>query len=228
MLLSDSWALLFSSQISADQFLTIGAGLGDLDEPTPWGTLAGAIGFIDRALPDEQLSAFAVRVREIFEPQYARLGWDARAGRERAHAATARAGPHRRSARVGGNEAIRAEAVTRFEANEINGDLANAILRVVASQDRPGDYETFLERYRNAAQSPRRAALLARTRGIQRRACRPRRRQQVLRRVPHSGRVGDVGTALDERHDRTERLATHDVALGRGAREVPAQHAVVY
>ncbi len=32
-----------------------------------------------------------------------------------------------------------------------DGDLANAILRVVASQDRPGDYETFLERYRNAA-----------------------------------------------------------------------------
>ena len=51
VLLSDSWALLFSSQISADQFLTIAAGLGDQDEPTPWGTLASAVSYIKRALP---------------------------------------------------------------------------------------------------------------------------------------------------------------------------------
>jgi puromycin-sensitive aminopeptidase len=149
VLLSDSWALLFSSQISAEQFLTIGAGLGDLDEPTPWGTLAGAVNFIDRALPDNQLARFADKVREIFEPQFDRLGWEVNDG-ESELTPQLRALVLQTLGTTGGNDAIRAEAVRRFEANDIDGDLANAILRIVASQDRPGDYETFLERYRGA------------------------------------------------------------------------------
>jgi puromycin-sensitive aminopeptidase len=149
-LLSDSWALLFSSQISAEQFLTIAAGLGDLDEPTPWGTLAAAVSFIDRALPKEQLPRFASKVREIFEPQFERLGWDATEG-ESELTPQLRALVLSTLGTTGANESIKAEAVKRFEANDINGDLANAILRVVASQDRPGDYETFFERYRTAA-----------------------------------------------------------------------------
>jgi puromycin-sensitive aminopeptidase len=149
-LLSDSWALLFSSQIDAEQFLTIAAGLGDLDEPTPWGTLAAAVSFIDRALPKEQLPRFAAKVREIFEPQFERLGWDATEG-ESELTPQLRALVLSTLGTTGANESIQAEAAKRFEANDINGDLANAILRVVASQDRPGDYETFYERYRTAA-----------------------------------------------------------------------------
>jgi aminopeptidase N len=149
-LLSDGWALLLSSQISAEQFLTIGAGLGNLDEPTPWGTLASAVAFIDRALPKEQLPRFAAKVREIFEPQYRRLGWDATTG-ESELTPQLRALVLSTLGTTGANEEIKAEAVKRFEANDINGDLANAILRVVAAQDRPGDYETFIERYRGAA-----------------------------------------------------------------------------
>jgi puromycin-sensitive aminopeptidase len=149
VLLSDSWALLFSSQISAEQFLTIGAGLGDLDEPTPWGTLATAVGYIKRALPDAQLTGFTERVREIFEPQFARLGWDALSG-ESELTPQLRALVLSTLGTVCADEEIRAEALTRFDANDVGGDLANAILRIVSSQDRPGDYETFLERYRTA------------------------------------------------------------------------------
>ncbi len=148
-LLSDSWALLFSSQISADQFLTVGAGLGDLDEPTPWGTLATAVGYIKRALADEQLPGFVERVRAIFEPQYARLGWEANSD-ESELTPQLRAVVLSTLGTVCEHEEIRVEALRRFDANDISGDLANAILRVVTSQDRPGDYETFLERYRHA------------------------------------------------------------------------------
>jgi puromycin-sensitive aminopeptidase len=149
-LLSDSWALLFSSQISAEQFLTIAAGLGDLDEPTPWGTLAAAVAFIDRALPEAQLPRFAAKVREIFEPQFARLGWDAVTG-ESELTPQLRALVLSTLGTTGANETIQAEAVRRFDANDIDGDLAYAILRIVSARDRPGDYETFYERYRNAA-----------------------------------------------------------------------------
>jgi puromycin-sensitive aminopeptidase len=149
VLLSDSWALLLSSQISADQFLTVGAGLGDLDEPTPWGTLATAVSFMKRALPDDQSSEFVERVRGIFEPQYARLGWEARPG-ESELTPQLRALVLMTLGTVCSDVAIRTEALARFDANEVSGDLANAILRIVSSQDRAGDYETFLERFRNA------------------------------------------------------------------------------
>jgi puromycin-sensitive aminopeptidase len=149
VLLSDSWALLFSSQISADQFFTIGAGLGDLDEPTPWGTLTNAVGYINRALPDEQRAGFVERVRSIFEPQYARLGWDPRSG-ESALTPQLRALVLLTLGTVCDDDAVRTEALKRFDADDVSGDLANAVLRIVSSQDRPGDYETFLERYRGA------------------------------------------------------------------------------
>jgi aminopeptidase N len=149
VLLSDSWALLFSSQITAEQFFTVARGLGDLDEPTPWGTLATAVGYVKRALPDDQLAGFIETVRAIFEPHYARLGWDAQRGESELT-------PQMRALVLGtlgtvcANEEIRAEALQRFDDNRVSGDLANTILRIVAAQDRPGDYETFLERYRNA------------------------------------------------------------------------------
>jgi len=149
-LLSDSWALLFASQISVEQFLNVAAGLGDHDEPTPWGTLATGVGFIDRALPAPQKSSFAEKVRAIFQPQFARLGWEPRPD-ESALTGQMRAMVLSTLGTVCADDDVRAEAVRRFEANNVSGDLANAILRVVTSQDRPGDYETFLERYRNAA-----------------------------------------------------------------------------
>ncbi len=150
VLLSDSWALLFSSQISADQFLTIAAGLGDQDEPTPWGTLASAVSYIKRALPQERTTVLAERVRAIFGPQFERLGWDARPG-ESALTPQLRAIVLNTLGTVCADEGIATEACRRFDANEVSGDLANAILRVVSSLDRPGDYATFLERYRGAA-----------------------------------------------------------------------------
>ena len=149
VLLSDNWALLLSSQIPAEQFLTVSAGLGDQDEPTPWGTLATAVNFIKRALPDDQLPGFAERVRAIFEPQFARLGWDARPG-ESELTPQLRALVLSTLGTVCANEEIQAEAVQRFGASAVSGDLANAILRIVSSLDRPGDYETFLDRYRGA------------------------------------------------------------------------------
>jgi len=146
---SDGWAFLFSSQISADQFFTVARGLGVQDEPTPWGTLAIAVNFIDRALPREQSAGLVAVVRDIFEPQFDRLGWDPSPGEGELT-------PQMRSIVLGtlgttGNNAdIKAEAVRRFEANDMPGDLANSILRIVAAQDRPGDYETFIDRYTNA------------------------------------------------------------------------------
>ena len=149
-LLVDSWALLFAGRVTWNEFLAIAQGLGDQDEPTPWGTVATAVDFVDRALDPSQHDAFAGKVREIFAHQFERLGWDARDGESELT-------PQMRAVvlgvlgTVGENESIRAEAIRRFESNVMDGDLARTILRIVATQCRAGDYETFLERYHNAA-----------------------------------------------------------------------------
>src|ERR1019366_6148526 len=97
-----------------------------------------------------QRASLVQDVRDLFNPHFTRLGWDSAKGESELT-------PQLRAivlgvlGTLGGDEAIRAEAVKRFEANDLDGNLARSILRVVANQDRPGDYEIFLERYRHAA-----------------------------------------------------------------------------
>ncbi|MGB8179623.1 MAG: M1 family metallopeptidase [Acidimicrobiales bacterium] len=148
-LLSDSYAALLANAITWSDFYAVAQGLGDQDEPNPWESVAAAIDMVRRALNDEQRVTLRDQVRQLFEPQLARLGWDPKNGE-------GQLAPQLRSLVIstlgvaGEDEGVRAEANKRFDANEIPGDIANAVLRVVATQDRPGDYETFLERHRVA------------------------------------------------------------------------------
>jgi puromycin-sensitive aminopeptidase len=148
-LVADSWASLLARQIGWDVFLGIAHGLGDQDEPTPWGTIATAFDFAHRALGAQQRDRLARAARALFAPQLARLGWDAKPG-ESELTPQLRAIVLGSLGTVGGDDSIRAEALKRFEANEMEGDLARTILRVVATQNRAGDYETFLERFHHA------------------------------------------------------------------------------
>jgi puromycin-sensitive aminopeptidase len=149
-LLADSWAALFAGHSTWAEFHAVAKGLGDQNEPSTWTSVATAVGFVNRALEDDRREAFAGVVRELFEPQFARLGWRARTG-ESEVTAQLRSIVISVLGTIGGDESIRAEAVTHFEANAMDGNLARAILRVVADQNRPGDYEIFLERHRQAA-----------------------------------------------------------------------------
>ncbi len=148
-LFSDALAALLATAITWRDFLTLAQGLGDQDEPSPWETVAAGVDMVYRALNAEQRLVLRDQVRALFAPQFARLGWDARDG-EGELTPMLRAVVISTLGVIGEDEAIRAEAVRRFEANEMDGNIARAILRVVAVQDRPGDYETFLERYRSA------------------------------------------------------------------------------
>ncbi len=149
-LLSDYAAALFANAITWDEFLTIARGLGDQDEPNPWESVAGAFDMVNRALDEPQRATLRRELRELFAPQLQRLGWDPSPGE-------GELAPQLRSiviltlGAIGQDEDVRKEAVRRFEADEMDGDIALSILRVVASLDRPGDYETYLERHRHAA-----------------------------------------------------------------------------
>jgi len=149
-LLADSWASLLAGQIRWDAFVASARGLGDQDEPNPWGTVAVAVDYAKRALTADQLPKLAALVRELFGRPFARLGWDATPG-ESELTPQLRAIVLGALGTVGADQSIRVEAARRFDANELDGDLARTILRIVADQNRPGDYDTFLKRYKNAA-----------------------------------------------------------------------------
>jgi puromycin-sensitive aminopeptidase len=144
-LVADSWATFFSCAITWPAFLAIASGLGDQDEPNTWTTVATAVGFVSRAIDDGQRENFTAAVRELFGPPFERLGWRARPG-ESELTPQLRAIVLGAMGTLGRDESVRAEAARLFEANTLEGDLARTILRVVADQNRPGDYETFLQR----------------------------------------------------------------------------------
>jgi puromycin-sensitive aminopeptidase len=148
-LLADSWAALLAGAIAWSEFFEVAKGLGPQDEPNPWEFVVTAIDMTRRALNETQRDILRAQVRELFEPQLVRLGWDAREG-EGELTGLLRANVIATLGMFGGDQEVRAEAIRRYEAGEMDGDLAQSILRVVASQDRPGDYEAFLEHYRSA------------------------------------------------------------------------------
>ncbi|HVB70729.1 MAG TPA: M1 family metallopeptidase [Acidimicrobiales bacterium] len=148
-LVTDSWALLFAGLTRWDDFYLVARSLGNQDEPGSWSIIATAVDFIHRALRDDQRVQFAQVVRELFEPRWARLGWDPRPG-DGELTAQVRAIVLRVLGTLGGDEAIRSESRRRFEADETDGDLGNAILRVVAESGEESDYQVMRERYRNA------------------------------------------------------------------------------
>ena len=151
-LMADSWAALLAGHITWSEFLSLAKGLGDQNEPAAWQSVATATSYVSRILDNDRREAFTQVVRDLFTPQFDRLGWSAQDG-ESALTPQLRANVIGVLGTLGRDEAIRSRAVELFEANTMDGDLARSILRVVADQNRPGDYETYLER-REAAATP--------------------------------------------------------------------------
>ncbi len=147
-LVADTSAAFLAGMVTWEQLLAIARGLGALDEPTPWTTLSMSLDLVARVVGRGH-TGLAAAVQELFGPQLERLGWQARSG-ESPQAPQLRALAISALGVWAQDEAVRAEAVRQFEADQMDGDLARAILRVVADQDRPGDYATFLERHRRA------------------------------------------------------------------------------
>ncbi len=148
-LLADAWAALFARQLTWAEFYTTASGLGEQDEPTPWHFVATALDMVRRALDEPARTTLAHQVTALAAPHLARLGWDRQPDEDVLRAQT-RAIIIGLLGIAGGDESVRAEARRRFTAGEMDGDLAATILRIVADQNHPGDYETFLERYRHA------------------------------------------------------------------------------
>lgn len=148
-LFADTWANFFAGRITWENFATLARTVGASDESTAWSIVSDAMFMLARALEPAQQDAVRAFVRELFEPAFARFGWDPVAG-EGDRIGQLRASVLVTLGRIGLHAGIQAEARRRFEANNLGGDTGSAILRIVALDGEREDYELFLERYRNA------------------------------------------------------------------------------
>ena len=113
--------------------------------------VAGALGLFDRVVTDADRPQVEAAGRALFGPRAAALGWE-RAEGEGERVPTLRALLIGELGTVGADPGIREEAARRFDAAApVDPDLEGAVLRVVAAQLRPGDYEAVLDVYRHPA-----------------------------------------------------------------------------
>jgi puromycin-sensitive aminopeptidase len=161
LLVADSWASTLAGRgVALSDFLALAAGLGAEEEPAVWTTVAGALGLCERVGDDGARDALAGATAALLGPRAADLGWEAVAG-EPERRPTLRALLLATLGTLGRDEAVRAEALARFDADPVSGgsgpelpaDLEAAVYEVVAWAARPGDqdYERIAARYRDPA-----------------------------------------------------------------------------
>jgi len=148
-LFADTWANFFASRISWENFKTLAVAVRDSDESTAWGVVSDAMAWLDRALLPEQRPLLRDFVVDLYTPAFERFGFDVAEG-ESERIGQLRASVLLTLGLIGQHEGIKAEARRRFEANTLDGDIANAVLRIVASDGLDSDYEEFLARRRSA------------------------------------------------------------------------------
>jgi len=155
VLLGDTWALARAGERTIADVLTLVAGLGIEAEPSVWQVVDNLMDFLDRTVPEPLRPALEARTRSLLGPTFEHFGWEPHGG-EDPRAQQVRATLIRRLGTTGADEKVRTESASRFDAGEVDGDLAAAVLAVVASMSRPGDYDELLRRC-DAAPDPQSA-----------------------------------------------------------------------
>ncbi len=154
-LVSDTWAAALSGQERVAELLRLARALADSGErdPSVWSVVTGALGLLDRIVPDEGRDTLAAAVRSLLTPLATQLGWDP-ADSDDERTPSLRASVLQVLGTIGNDPEVRAEAARRFAAAEdepLHGNMASAILSIVAAHGGVEEYETFLARYRSPA-----------------------------------------------------------------------------
>ena len=150
VLFSDTWASILVGHSSFSDIFTLALGLQDLDEPSAWSVMAHAFDLADRIVDEPGREALAHVVQKLCAPVFARLGWEPREG-ESSQAGELRAIAISALGHHGRDADIIAEAIRRFDAELVTGDLADAIVTITMGQGRSGDVAICQERERAAA-----------------------------------------------------------------------------
>jgi puromycin-sensitive aminopeptidase len=150
VLFTDTWASILVGHAEFGDLLSLATGLAELDEPAAWDVVSKALGLADHFVDESGRDALAGAVRALWSPVFARLGWEPRPG-ESTQAAELRGKAISDLGRLGRDPAIIAEALARFDAGDVSGDLADAIVAITMQQGRPGDVATADARRKTAS-----------------------------------------------------------------------------
>jgi puromycin-sensitive aminopeptidase len=152
-LLSDTWAATLAGHAQVADLLRLAKALADSGEgdPSVWSVVIGALGLFDRIIPDEGRPMLATAVRQLLGPIAANLGWEQRDSDDE-RTPSLRSAVLRTLGTIGADPGVRAEAGSRFagrEATPLHGDIASAVLDIVAAVGGEDEYEAYLAHYRN-------------------------------------------------------------------------------
>ena len=150
VLFADTWAAILVGRSDFSDLFALGSGLAALDEPSSFDVVATALSLANRIVDDAGRGALADATRALWGPVLARLGWEPRDG-ESPQAAQVRAMAVRQLGTLGRDESVIAESLARFDAEEVSGDLADAIVAITLAQGRAGDVATCRRRQGSAA-----------------------------------------------------------------------------
>ena len=152
ILFADTWASILVGRSEFADLLALAGGLAGLDEPSSWDVVSKALSLAEYFVDEPGREALAGAVRTLWGPVFARLGWEPTSG-ESSQASELRGMAIRELGTMGRDDAIAVEAVARFDAGNVKGDLADAIVAITMEQGRPGDIATCDAR-RKAAATP--------------------------------------------------------------------------
>ena len=144
-----AWAAVLVGKSSITDLLRLAGGLGALNEPAAWTVVSQAVNMVNRLVDDADRDVLARGVRSLLAPQLARLGWERTKG-EPDQARELRNIVIDLLGTIGSDPEVITEALRRFDANEVVGDLADAVTNITALQNRPGDEAVFEQRRLNA------------------------------------------------------------------------------
>ena len=141
-LFSDTWAAIMVGRSSISDLFTLARGLGELNEPAAWTVVSQALHTLNRIVDDEGRPILETLVRQLVGPQLDRLGWNKSEG-ESEHAGELRAIAIDLLGVIGHDHAVIDEALVRFDANDVVGDLLSTVLNLTIVENRDGDDELF-------------------------------------------------------------------------------------
>jgi puromycin-sensitive aminopeptidase len=150
VLFTDTWASILVGRSDFADLLALAKGLAELDEPAAWDVVRKALSLADYFVDEPGRDALAGAVRALWRPVFARLGWEPVPG-ESTQASQLRGMSIRDLGTLGRDGAVIAEAVARFDAENVSGDLADAIVAITLAQGRPGDAAICHARRKDAA-----------------------------------------------------------------------------
>jgi puromycin-sensitive aminopeptidase len=154
-LVSDTWAAALSGRAPLSDLLRLARALVDSAEgdPSVWSVVLGALGLLDRVVPDADRPTLTLAIRTLLGPLARHLGWDPRSDDDERTPAL-RSSVLRTLGTIGEDPDTQVEASRRFTAaaaDPLHPDTESAILDIVAWSGGAPEFDAFLARYRNPA-----------------------------------------------------------------------------